>query len=286
MGREGIDIFAVNKVQLIDQEYYDVNSKQSFVMVFVRQGAGTVDVGDHQYVFKKNKLFVMKAGLLYRFVSKRASLVIIRCPIDFVDQIRVEADRIETCDNLNKLNYISNNYHSKAGCIFRSDDDLNFAIALIDNLLREYEVSIHQNYLIIRQSIAILLSLIARNLIMSDTKELEENSTDFLVMKVVSYIQQHIKDVELVKVTCIAGHFGISKNYFGEFFKKNVGVSYQNYLLDYRLKLVETRLRFSNMRLKEIAHELNFNDESHLSKLFKKHRGVTPSHYRNKKSNG
>jgi AraC-like DNA-binding protein len=32
--------------------------------------------------------------------------------------------------------------------------------------------------------------------------------------------------------------------------------------------------------LSEIAYELQFSDESHLSRLFKKHRNMTPKEYR------
>lgn len=101
-------------------------------------------------------------------------------------------------------------------------------------------------------------------------------------MKIITYIQKHIKDREKTGIQTIAEHFGISGNYFGEYFKQQTGVSYQEYLLDYRLKLVETYLKYSSIRLSEIAYELPFSDESHLSKLFKKYRGVTPGEYRKK----
>lgn len=279
MSREGIDIFSVQEKELNDQTF-SVNSRQSFTIVFIKAGKGSVNVDEHHYDFKTDKFFLLNTSLIYHFYAQKASLIVIQCPLYFIDQIRTEADRIETCENLNKLNYISNNYHSKAGCIFRNNEDLQFATLLIYNILREYRSLSNKDYLIIRQSISILLNLVARNLILSDTKEVNENSTEFLVMKIISYVQQHIKDPEKTKVTVIAQQFDLSKTYFGEFFKKNVGVAYQSYLLEYRLKLVDTRLKFSTMRLKEIAAEFSFNDESHLSKTFKKYRGLSPSEYR------
>lgn len=281
MSREGIDIFSAEEVK-IEEYAYSVSSRQSFTLVFITSGTGHVMIGEHQYSFKSGKFFLLNTSLVYEFHAHKASIIVIRCPLNLIDQVRTEADRIETCENLNKLNYITNNYHSQAGCVFRDDEDLNFATVLIQNILREYtSFQIHKDYLIIRQSISILLNLVARNLTMSDTRELNENSTEFLVMKIITYIQQHIKDPELTKVSVIAREFDLSKTYFGEFFKKNVGISYQSYVLEYRLKLVDTRLKFSTMRLKEIAAEFNFNDESHLSRTFKKYRGISPSQYRN-----
>ena len=43
----------------------------------------------------------------------------------------------------------------------------------------------------------------------------------------------------------------------------------QQYILNYKLKLVENRLLHSEMRISEIVAELGFTDESHLNKLFK-----------------
>ena len=279
MSREGIDTFLVQETEIKDHTL-SISSRHSFTMVFIKTGTGSVNVDGHQYDFKSGKFFLLSTSLIYHFNAQNARIILIQCPLHFIDQIRTEADCIETCENLNKLNYIANNYHSKAGCIFRSDDDLQFASVLIQNIVREYISPYNRDYLIIRQSISILLNLVARNLILSDTEELKENSSEFMVMKIISYVQQHIKDPEKTKVSIIAQEFGLSKTYFGEFFKKNVGVAYQSYLLDYRLKLVDTRLKFSTMRLKEIAAEFNFNDESHLSKTFKKHRGLSPSQYR------
>ena len=51
----------------------------------------------------------------------------------------------------------------------------------------------------------------------------------------------------------------------------------QQYIIKYKLKLVENRLLHSEMRINEIAAELGFTDESHLNKLFKNiFKGVIP----------
>ncbi|WP_223829260.1 AraC family transcriptional regulator [Elizabethkingia anophelis] len=70
-------------------------------------------------------------------------------------------------------------------------------------------------------------------------------------MKIVTYIQKYIKNKEKLPIPIIAEHFRISENYFGEYFKQQTGISYQQYLLDYRLKLVENYLRHSSTRLDE-----------------------------------
>lgn len=256
-----------------------LKTKAFLSLVYVLKGRGTLTYDERTITFGESKLFIIPQHQLYHFDSSDAQLIVIECPIEFIDKIRLEADRIESCENLYKLQYISNNFHARAGCVFRNKDDECFAETLILQIAKEYKNKT-DDYLIIRNCISILLNLIARNIIESETSDLSQNRTAFSIMKIITYIQEHIKDKDKTRIQVIADHFGISRNYFGEYFKQHTGVSYQDYLLDYRLRLVETYLKYSSVRLSEIAYELQFSDESHLSKLFKKYRNMTPKEYR------
>ncbi|MEI2274202.1 AraC family transcriptional regulator [Sphingobacterium sp. ML3W] len=260
-----------------------IRTKTSLSFVYVIQGKGAFTYDGHTLAFDIGKFIVVPQHQTYHFESTQAKLIFIQCPLAFVDKIRLEADRIESCENLYKLQYISNSYHARAGCVFKEKSDENFAEMLVLQIAREFRNKTG-DYLIIRNSISILLNLIARNLIGQELSDIQENQKAFSILKIITYIQQYAKDKEKTRIQEIASHFGIAKNYFGEYFKQQTGISYQDYLLDYRLKLVETYLRYSSIRLGEIAHELQFSDESHLSKLFKKHRGLTPNEYRKQKS--
>lgn len=254
-------------------------TKTFLSFVYVVRGKGTLRYDERSITFSQGKLFIIPQQEVYCFQSGGSRLISIQCPVEFIDRIRLEADRIESCENLYKLQYISHNYHARAGCVFRNKNDEQFAETLVLQIANEFKNKA-DDYLIIRNCMSILLNLIARNILQSETSDLQENRKAFSIMKIIAYIQQHIKDREKTGIQVIADHFGISGNYFGEYFKQQTGISYQDYLLDYRLKLVETYLKYSSVRLSEIAYELQFSDESHLSKLFKKHKGVTPGKYR------
>ena len=46
------------------------------------------------------------------------------------------------------------------------------------------------------------------------------------------------------------------------------------------MKMVESRLLHTDMRINEIVEELGFTDESHLNRLFRKYKGVSPTEFR------
>ncbi|HAT91477.1 MAG TPA: AraC family transcriptional regulator, partial [Sphingobacterium sp.] len=66
--------------------------------------------------------------------------------------------------------------------------------------------------------------------------------------------------------------------------KKNFGSSLRAYINTYRIELIENRLKSKDYTLKQIAAELGFTDESHLSHFYKRARGFSPLHYRTQRT--
>lgn len=121
--------------------------------------------------------------------------------------------------------------------------------------------------------------MVARNVAMFLPERLDDNSTD-LVLNILQYIQSNICFPEKIKAKEICRHFGISPNYLGKYFKKQTNETMQQYILNYKMKMVESRLLHSDMRINEIVEELGFTDESHLNRLFKKYKDVSPTEFR------
>ena len=65
-------------------------------------------------------------------------------------------------------------------------------------------------------------------------------------------------------------------------FKRAMGVSIYQYVLDCRIKKVAQLLRTTNRSLQEISAEAGISDYNSLLRLFKKTMHCTPSEYRRK----
>ncbi|MBO9727786.1 MAG: helix-turn-helix domain-containing protein [Chitinophaga sp.] len=100
------------------------------------------------------------------------------------------------------------------------------------------------------------------------------------VTAILHHIHEHIHETGEVQIEQLAAIFGYSKHYLGAFFKEQTGSSLREYVNQYKLHLLENRLHYSTFSLKEISHELGFNDQSHLNKFFRKYHGISPSAYR------
>lgn len=90
----------------------------------------------------------------------------------------------------------------------------------------------------------------------------------------ISFIHQHIYEPEKIQVKHLSQTFNISQNYFGKYFKNNYGISFREYIDNYRIKLIEGRVT-AGLTLRQIADEFGFTDESHLSNYFKKRTATT-----------
>ncbi|MNL14340.1 HTH-type transcriptional activator RhaR [compost metagenome] len=165
------------------------------------------------------------------------------------------------------------------GCILKRVTDKNLVRPIIDAIRHEHHNPTLYNTELIQLLINTLIVIIARNI----SEYLPENITkqsDAKSHTILQYIQSNIYEPEKLSVAVMSEKFGISETYLGRYFKKQANETLQDYISKYRIKLVENRLMYSDLRVGEIANELGFNDESHLNKIFKKHKGITPSLFR------
>ena len=99
------------------------------------------------------------------------------------------------------------------------------------------------------------------------------------------FVSQHIHQLQELRIENLVKHFHYSPSYLSIFFKKQTGESLQQYILKYKLRMIQNRLLFSPYTISQITHEFGFTDESHLNKMFKKYYGKPPTEFRKAKNN-
>ncbi|PSW17217.1 AraC family transcriptional regulator [Photobacterium sanctipauli] len=82
-----------------------------------------------------------------------------------------------------------------------------------------------------------------------------------------------------ISVDDMADLLGCSKFYFLREFKKLVGVTPYQYLMNKRLEQAKVALSSGSVNIALTAHELGFNDQSHFTRAFKNHFGMTPGQF-------
>ena len=83
-----------------------------------------------------------------------------------------------------------------------------------------------------------------------------------------------------LKTSEVAERFFFSKEYFCRLFKKNTGMTFNQYVTQCRVIHAEQLLKDTNTRISEIAQEVGFSDEGSFIAQFKKYYSKTPGNYR------
>lgn len=96
------------------------------------------------------------------------------------------------------------------------------------------------------------------------------------LQKVLDHIHRHSS--EKLTNSDLADVAGFDRFYFARLFRKNFGVSPQEYIFNYRLIKAENLIRKS-IPIKNVAELVGFQDEKAFSRAFKKARGCPPSRY-------
>ncbi|MBQ4451263.1 MAG: AraC family transcriptional regulator [Clostridia bacterium] len=98
------------------------------------------------------------------------------------------------------------------------------------------------------------------------------------VIRAMNYIYEHLH--EPITVEDIAGHVGLSRNYFSTLFRREAGVSVSRYVLGKRIEASKNMLRYSDIPYAEIGAILAFSSQSHFIRVFRRETGYTPREYR------
>lgn len=99
-----------------------------------------------------------------------------------------------------------------------------------------------------------------------------------LTIDVSNYIQHHLS--EPITTEDIAKHLFLSRSRLSVKFKKEAGITLNDYVLTEKVEEAKRLLHYSRKSLLSISLFLGFSSQSHFSRVFKKYAGVTPNEYR------
>ena len=85
---------------------------------------------------------------------------------------------------------------------------------------------------------------------------------------------------EALNIEFIASELYLSPNYLSAIFKKEMGVTVNQFITNVRLKHSRELLADRTMQLKDIALQVGYQDSNYFAKVFKAKTGMTPTEYR------
>ncbi len=128
------------------------------------------------------------------------------------------------------------------------------------------------------EKITSLLAILMEESWKDDRKVDINNYAPRNMQEVKQYIEQHYTDT--ISLDQLAHVFYINKYYMCRLFKKQYGISIQSYQQQLRITEAKRLLRFSDIRIEEVAQHCGIQDYNYFIRLFKSIVGSTPRNFR------
>lgn len=126
----------------------------------------------------------------------------------------------------------------------------------------------------------LVLQILSRLIRFFSVKQLPSSPVENLlamerIRDVITYVEEHFR--EPVSLDDVSGLLGLGKEYFCRFFKKNMGMTFLNYLNEVRLSHTYDDLLNTNAPISEVMEANGFTNQKLFNSSFKSLYGCTPS---------
>lgn len=250
-----------------------------FEIIFIEDGNGYCRVNDIRRKYRENDIFLLAPEDTHHFeINKRSKFTHFKfTKLLFSSKVNLP-DRKYWLQRIEQLLHHSNN---NTDDVISNKNDQKIIWNIHKIILEEFRNKNPFYPEIISNGISTILSIFVRNLAIAykTNKTATNNST---IEQIVDYIKQNAYDNDLTKIHKMAENFKMSQSAISSHFKKMTGQSIHQYITKYKMELVEYRLRHTIFTIAEIAYQLGYTDESHLTKAFKKRFTISPKQYRDK----
>ncbi|MFD2117829.1 response regulator [Paenibacillus yanchengensis] len=113
------------------------------------------------------------------------------------------------------------------------------------------------------------------------TKTTYSSEVTACIMRALKIVEEELADSLVAGI--VAQRVNLSRSYFNQCFKDIVGLSFNEYVQQQRMKQAQNFLLRTNRSIRWISEQCGYTDEKYFSKLFRDIVGITPSEFRRRK---
>ena len=233
-----------------------------YELELILEGAGTYMVDDKTYEIQRGALFFMSPVSFHRISYRKATrLVNIMFPLDEGRAQILERICLDFAHAYTLLN----------------ETDVQFIVMLTQDLEKLLSAKTGKEKLLLDAYLQCILAKLA-----GLSMQIVTPRTPEPINRVLVWLHNNFK--HRISVLDGANVANYSPHYFCEIFKKNMRMTFNEYLEELRFSQARSLLRYTSMTVTQICYECGFADYSHFTKRFKARYGESPSSFRNPKN--
>lgn len=234
-------------------------------IVWVLYGSVTMDFYTEKHELVEGDLFVINESSLHNIIANGDNLLLL---------LKVD------------MSYYKNFYPSLDSVhFFLKDVGIDKSILSqikysLSKIAYGYEMNkdTYKNYIF--TDIRYLLSYLMENCSTKGKRSFSESDDADRVKRILSYVEDNYR--EKISLKELSEKEGLSLAYMSRFIKDKLGLSFQNYLNEYRLDRFLDLLLRTDESISDLSDQVGFASSNYMNKVFKEKHGLTPSEYRNR----
>ncbi|WP_299257201.1 AraC family transcriptional regulator [uncultured Aquimarina sp.] len=250
-----------------------------FEIIFVENGNGYHTINGIRFRYKKDDIFLLAPEDTHHFEIEKHSVF-----THFKFTELLFSSKVNLPDRkywLQRIEQLLHHPNIIPGDVISHEEDRKIIWDIHNVVMEEFKNEKIYYQEIISNAISTILSIIVRNISAKYSSNKRNVSlNDSRIDQILGHIRQNVYDNDLTKINYMADKFNMSQSSISTYFKKATGESIHQYVTKYKMKLVEYRLQNTEFTIAEIAYQLGYTDESHLTKTFKKYFSMSPKQYR------
>ena len=228
--------------------------------------------------FRKGDVISTINGIKHRFGDNTLYLL---TPFDVHETVYVKKGESVDFTNISFTeDAVDGNVLNNIGGVYIVDDtgpnnDISSLVLLIENMSaqRDTEAELNKRYLL-----TVLLSLIVkRGRLFNDDGGIFTADRE-IIRNASKYVAENY--TQKITLEDIVNYLHLSPTYFSSAFSKAAGMTFTDYLCNYRLNCAKYLLVSTDLSVTEVCMNSGFSSYSRFSRVFKDCVGVTPTEYR------
>ena len=152
---------------------------------------------------------------------------------------------------------------------------------LKETLDKELDSDSYGSGILVKNRMVDALIAMIRQLELEDQGQTVKHWQQSVVSEVMDYLHHHSTD--RVELQDLADHMAISVKHLNRIFKMATGSTIVNYANNIRIDQAKYYLTTTDLKIKDIAQLLNYYDQYHFGRIFKKATGHSPMEFRKDK---
>lgn len=244
-------------------------------IIYMIEGSVKVGVNNKMYDLMEGDILLISSGDIHCFMpeSGDSNRVVIQFNLSIFDNLNSVIEKRQEIRPLFHRSKRLSSYWDKEVKIEMEDQ--------IKALIKEYTDRQPGYKLALKARLYDLLVLLLRKVPM-ETRSFEEESKQKDTLSRLENVFQYVEnnycsEITLEKVSQIAG---FSTYHFSRFFKQSTGITFGQYLSNFRITKAEWFLLTENDSITNIAYKAGFNSVKTFNRVFKLKKDKTPSEYR------